>query len=238
MGWLIGAMWAFLVAYTVVLLLPDQASARAAEGWLYTITDWLPVAVCGVAVFRTRGRHLAVLLATAAVTSFALGDSYYLLAMTAGGELPFPSAADAGYLLFYVLIVAAVVTVIYREIRTLARHVLLDGWVGAFGAATFLAVVLNPTLNSAIGEPISLGTAISVAYPLFDLILVAIVAGLATVLGVRLGRGWAPLVGAFVAFAAADVRACLLMLPGLSDRLNPCLVLPCCLTVSGLASSR
>ncbi len=207
-------MWACLGVYAVGLLLPTKGFEPLVDGGLSTLTDWVPVAVCWRALYRTRGQGAHVILAAGAVTSFALGDSYYLFASTAGGELPFPSAADEGYLLFHALMVAALAALTRRQVRAPALSVVLDGAVGALGAAAVLAVVLDPIVGPAVAGPASLGTVLGVAYPMFDLVLVAFVTGLAAALGVRLGRGWASLACGLLVFAVADATYALLVLPG------------------------
>src|SRR5665647_2826289 len=99
--------------------------------------------------------------------------------MLAGaGSLPFPSPGDVAYLLFYPLMLAAVVVAVSRRLRGLASSVWLDAAVGSFGAAAVLAVVLSPVLAAALTGPPSLATVVAVAYPMFDLMLVAAVAGI------------------------------------------------------------
>jgi diguanylate cyclase (GGDEF)-like protein len=77
--------------------------------------------------------------------------------------------------------------------------------VGALGAASVLAVLLSPVLSDAASDSFSLATAVAVANPLFDLLLVAAVAGIAAFGDVRMGRRWGLLVAGLLIFAAADV---------------------------------
>ena len=80
----------------------------------------------------------------------------------------------------------------------------LDCAVGSLGAAAVLAVVLSPVLDSALTGSLSLATVVAVAYPMFDLLLVAAVAGIAALRGMRMGRRWAAARGAR-GFFGADV---------------------------------
>jgi diguanylate cyclase len=77
--------------------------------------------------------------------------------------------------------------------------------VGSLGAASVLAVVLSPVLASALTGTVSLATAVAVAYPMADLLLVAAIAGVVALQGVRMGRQWGFLVAGLVVFTAADV---------------------------------
>ena len=207
---LVWAMWALAGLYLTALAL---YSAGWRWGWfdlvvntgLGLLTVWVPTAVCWVAVSRAGRRRPEIRLAAAAVTSFAAGDTYYI-AMTAGGRsLWFPSLADAGYLLFYPLMLVALVVMVRRHVRGLASSVWLDCAVGALGAASVLAVLLGPVLASASVGHNALATAVAVGDPLFDLLLVAAIAGIAALGDVRTGSRWGLLAAGLLTFAAADV---------------------------------
>jgi diguanylate cyclase (GGDEF)-like protein len=175
------------------------------NGWLSLLTLWVPMAVCWLAASRVGRRRPEVLLSAAGVTAFAAGDTYYVAMTIGGGQLAFPSLADVGYLLFYPLMVAALVVAVRPHVRGLASSVWLDSAVGSLGATSVLAVLLSPVLASATLGHQSLATAVAVADPLLDLLLVAAVAGVAALGDVRMGSRWSLLVAGLLTFAAADV---------------------------------
>jgi diguanylate cyclase (GGDEF)-like protein len=175
---------------------------------------WVPTAVCWLAVSRVGLRRPEVLLAAAAVTSWSVGSTYYVGLQTMAGPVPFPSFADVGSSLFYVLILAALVVAVHRQARGVASSVWWDAAVGSLGAAAVLAVVLRPVLDPALAGPPSLATVVLAAYPLFDLLLVAVVAGIAALRDVRMGSRWVLLVAGLMVFAAADVIYSLKMTSG------------------------
>ena len=203
---LVRALWLVLAAYVAALALhsvgwgPDWTGwySTAVNNWVGLAADWLPAAVCWVAVYRVGLRRPEVVLAAAAVTSFAAGDTLFVLL-----SAPELSLADVGYLSFYLLMMAALAVVVHRHVRRLASSVWLDAAVGSLGAAAVLAVLLGPVLASDVAGPLSLATAVNVAYPMFDLILVAAVAGIAALGG--MGGRWALLAAGLLVFAAADV---------------------------------
>ena len=211
--WAVRAMWLLGAVYVTALALRGVGWAPALEGWVSTVVDgwmgmltvWVPAAVCWLAVYRVGRRRPEVLLAAAGVTSFAAGDTYYILMTIGGGSLPFPSPADVGYLLVYPLLLGALIATVRRNARGLARSVWLDCAVGSLGAAAVLAVVMDPILDSATAAPLSVATAVAVAPPAFDLVLVATIAGIAALRGVRMGSRWALLVCGLLAFTSADV---------------------------------
>ena len=72
--------------------------------------------------------------------------------------MPLASPADAGYLLFYPLMLAALALAVRHHSRGLTSSVWLDSAVGSLGAASVVAVLLSPVLDSATAGPRSLAT--------------------------------------------------------------------------------
>lgn len=204
-------MGLIVVAYTAGVVLQKVGWSPVVDGWLRPVvdnwlgllTDWVPAGVCWLAVARGRLRRWEGLLAAAGVTFFALGDTYYLVMLAGAASLPFPSPGDALYLLFYPLMLAALVVAVHRPLLGPTSSVWLDSAVGSLGAAAVLAVLLSPVLDSALTGSLSLATVVGVAYPMFDLVLVAAVAGIAA-FSSRADR-WGLLLTGLIVFAAADV---------------------------------
>ena len=211
-----GLLWAMglvLAAYLGALALHAFGWGPEWEGWFSAVTNdwlglattWLPATVCWVASYRVRLRRPEVLLAAAAVTCYALGDTYYMAVQTIAGSVPYPSPGDVVYLMFPVLMMAGLGAAVRRKVRGLAGPVWLDSAVGMLGAATVLAVVLRPVLDAALTGPFSIATVVSVAYPMLDLMLVATIIGITALSGARVGRRWALLIVGLLAYAVADV---------------------------------
>jgi len=192
-----------LAAYLGGLALESHLPAHVVDVWLSLPTDWVPAALCWLAVSRVGLRRWEVLSA-AAVTSLAAGDTYYA-PLVSGWTPSFPSLGDLGYMLFYLLMLAALVSVVRHDARGRASWVLLDCAVGSLGAASVLAVLLSPVLASAVTGSVSLATVVSVAYPLFDLLLVAAVTAILALRGVRGGDRWVLLIIGLMLYATADV---------------------------------
>jgi diguanylate cyclase (GGDEF)-like protein len=222
-GRLVWAMAVLTVAYVAGLAaLYLRWGGQTGEGllsnlvnnWLGLLTSWMPVAVCWFAVYRVRLRRPEVLLATAAMTAYAAGDTYTIWAELTMGEVPFPSVGDVVYLSFYPLMLAALVLAVHHNVRRLASAVWLDCAVGSLGATAALAVLLNPVLSAAVTDSSWLANMAAVAYPLFDMTLLAAVAGIATLRDVRMGSRWALMVTGLLIFSAADVVYGLLVTAG------------------------
>jgi diguanylate cyclase (GGDEF)-like protein len=206
-------MWLLAATYVVALALHSGGWGPEWGGWfgvfvddgLGLLTVWAPTAVCWLAAVRAGRRRPELHLAAAAVTSFAAGDTYYVLMTIGGRPLPFPSPADVGYLLVYPLLLTALAIAARRHARDLAPWAWLDCAVGSLGAGALLAVVLRPVLDSATADFSPLATAVAVAAPAFDLVLVAAIAGIAALRGVDMGSRWTVLASGLLVFAASDV---------------------------------
>jgi len=210
---LVWAMSVFVVAFTVGLTLHAVGLIPVVTGrfnvvvnhWLGSLIVWAPAAVCWLTVLRVGFRRWEVTLAAAAVTSYAVGNTYYLVMVAGGSSLPFPSPADVAYLAFYPLMLAALTVAVRRHVRGLASSVWLDCAVGSLGAAAVLAILLGPVLSSALTSSSWFATVTAVASPMFDLVLVATIAGIAVLGGRRMGSRWLLLLAGLLVFAATDV---------------------------------
>jgi hypothetical protein len=76
--------------------------------------------------------------------SFAFGNVAYVCSIRLQVEPPVPSVADIGYLGFYPLVCAGALAMM-RRARKLNATLWLDGLLGAVGATTAVAALLNPS---------------------------------------------------------------------------------------------
>jgi signal transduction histidine kinase len=193
------------VAYLAGLIITNGDNDPVVNIGLSLASQWVPVSVFWVVAARTRFHHAALLIACLAVTVSAIGDSYWTLAAGPDGDLDFPSPADIGYVLFYPLMFAALVVLARRHLAGVGRLVLLETAVAAVGAAAVLELVLDPAIQSATRNDGILGVAVGAAYPLFDLILLAGIVGVASARAIPITRhAWALIAGLAI-FIVADV---------------------------------
>ncbi len=204
---LVVAMWAVLVAYLVALLFHGPHYEPLVDGWLATIADVLPLAVSWLALAGAGERRREVAALALATTAFTAGDLAYNIMAAGGADVPFPSVADLGYMACYPAALAAVVLAVRRELHRVAADVWLDSLLGGMGAAAVLAVVLDRVFEVATGHPLAGG--IALVYPIGDLVLLAAVAGIASLYGRRVPAHWLVLVGGLLAFACVDTLSAL-----------------------------
>jgi diguanylate cyclase (GGDEF)-like protein len=162
----------------------------------------LAAAVCLARGVLVRGERAAWLLIGGGVLAWTFGEIYYTAVLWDESSPPIPSPADVGYLLFPVLMLAGMLTLL-RSRATLSAAVLVDGIAAALAVgALSAAIVFQSVLANADGGLLKVGT--SLAYPIADLILLAVGVGALAGTGWRLDRTWALLAAGVLAFWFAD----------------------------------
>ena len=132
------------------------------------------------------------------------GDLYWTVVLYDLEEIPIPSLADAGYLLFLPCVFAGLGLLARRRLREASRALWLDGIVGGLAAAAVsAAVVVGPVADAASGGAAA-EVAVNLAYPIGDLALLVIVVTAVALGGWRLDTTWLLLGLGVAAFWVAD----------------------------------
>ncbi|TQJ31837.1 cell wall metabolism sensor histidine kinase WalK [Microbacterium sp. SLBN-146] len=202
------------LVFLVLLLVPGDPASTFVNVWLSSVAQWVPVGVFWLVAVRTRFARPEVILAAIGVAFNAAGDTYYAIAMNPSGELPSPSLADVGYLLYYPLTLAALLVLVLRQSPGSLNSALFDGAVASLGAAAVLAAILGPVFTDAASGTDPLSVAIAALYPLFDVLLVTAIVAIFASPVLRLGPRWPFLVVGFLLFAGADIVYALLTREG------------------------
>ncbi|WP_204567937.1 sensor histidine kinase [Clavibacter zhangzhiyongii] len=211
---LLGVVVIANVVYLAALLLPGDPGIVLVDVGLSLALQWIPVVVFWLVAARTGSRRAEVVLAAAAVTANAAGDTIYVIGMDASGVLPSPSAADVAYLLFYPLMLLALVMLVRSRSRRTTKAGFLDAGLAVLGSAAVLAVILDPVLSDATSGRTVVAGAIDALYPAFDIVLVAVVVGIAASPVLRMGPRWQFLVLGLLAITGADIAYALLIREG------------------------
>jgi diguanylate cyclase (GGDEF)-like protein len=196
-------MWLLVAAYVAGLVAHGTGFEPLVDGWLSALIVVVPALVCWSALPAAGARRREVACLAIAMTAFAVGNIVLVCAGSKAATLPFPSAGDVGFLIFYAAALAAIVLAVRREQRTVRGALLFDSLLGGLAAAAVLAVLLGRVFAAASGSP--LGVAVSLAYPIFDLLLIAAVVGVAALRDLRRQRHWLPMLAGLALFTAADV---------------------------------
>jgi signal transduction histidine kinase len=198
------------LVYLGALLLPGDPYSTLIDIWMSEVAQWVPAVVFWLVAVRTGFARWEVILAAAATTFNAAGDTFYTLAMDSDGNLPSPSLADLGYLGYYPLLMAALIVLVRRQSRTSTQSVVLDTTLTVLGTSAVLAVILGPIFDDATSGASLLNGAISALYPLFDLLIVAAIVGISASPVLRIGPRWQFLVLGLLFITGADIAYALL----------------------------
>ncbi len=177
-------------AFVAHSVLPDTgAVASFCDNWLYDALVFLAAGLCGaraVLVERNRSGWLALAIALAL---WGAGDTYYTHVFGNDPNPPAPSIADIGYLGFFPFAYAGFILLVRSRVPKLTAAVWLDGFTAVLAAGALgAAVVFEAVLQSTTGSPAAVAT--NLAYPLGDVILIALVVGAFSLMSWRPGRAW------------------------------------------------
>ena len=171
--------------------------------WVYNL---MLAAAAAVSLTRTldKGSNRGVwLLIGLAVASWAAGNIYYTAVLVELDPMPFPSPADAAWLAFYPLAYVGLVLLVRGSSIEFQKSMWLDGLIGALAVAALgTALVFGAVRDVTEGETLVVAT--NLAYPLGDLLLLALVVGVLSLTGWRPGRTWGYLATGFAVFALTD----------------------------------
>ena len=160
-------------------------------------------ALCAARGLRGPGERGAWLLMGLGVLAWALGLFYYTFFQWDLETIPVPSLADAGYLLIYPPIWAALVLLYRSRIRGRSGALWIDGAIGALAVGAIgAAVVFDAVLNSVDGAGLSAATNLS--YPIADVVMLGLVVGVLAMTGWRESGAWAWIAGGLAMFAVSD----------------------------------
>jgi two-component system cell cycle response regulator len=172
------------------------------ENYVYNVAIVAAALVCLMRAALVRRDRVAWALIGAGAASAAAGDIYWTLELADLKRPPYPSIADALYLLYYPLVGAGVLAFARGRVDRIRLGLALDGAIAGLGAATLAAVLLGPALSDfAARDPWR--ALVNAGYPIGDLVLLACIAGAAVVIGWR--REWLLLAAGVITLGAADV---------------------------------
>jgi diguanylate cyclase len=181
------ALFAFLVgAYVIsVIVRQGQANSTLLDGWGADGLELATSALCLLRVAVRRPGRMVALALGIAVMCWSVGD----IIVTATNASTPPMIADICYLAFYPLAYWAVLQLMRQEVAKVGTPTWLDGAVAGLGAAAVCAAFAFHTLEHSIGGG-SLTTAMNLAYPIGDVLLLALVVGGTAMLADRKRATW------------------------------------------------
>jgi diguanylate cyclase (GGDEF)-like protein len=187
---LYGLLGLALGAYFLALVLsPGARDSLLLNGWG---SAGFEIVVSGLAllcaVLTKRDRIVPLALGTG-MLMWALGDVVLTLESRHGMEPTSPSPADFFYLGFFPLAYLAIVLMVRREAIRMVPSLWLDGVIAGLGAATLCAAFAFHRIAEAAGGSAS-AVATNLAYPLGDVLLLALVVAGTVLLSGRRRTAW------------------------------------------------
>lgn len=193
-GWLVLVGWLAVAG-------PGDYPAR--DFFLYLSLIVVSALVVGARGLVMDGDRVPWLLFAAGMLVSSLGDVWYLLS-PGTEEQSFPSFADALYLAYYPLTLAAVVAYVRHRVRSIPASIWRDGAVLATAVGSLVgAVFLAPLTGSLAGG--AMATAVGAAYPMGDTIVLLMAAMGMVLTGRRNARALTWIAGAMAVAALADL---------------------------------
>jgi two-component system cell cycle response regulator len=150
---------------------------------------------------RERGAWLAL---AAAVLCWGASEIYWTAVLVNDPSPPYPSPADVGYLAFYPLAAYGVVLLVRARARELDWRLWMDGLIAALGTAALgAALIFEFVADRTSGTTLQVVT--TLAYPIGDILMLALVVGVVALTRWRPGRTWSLLLAGLAALVVADV---------------------------------
>ena len=187
-----------------VVVRPDGALwDRIYDIGLFNAAYLSAAATAWSASVRVPAERLAWRSLTVALLLYALSNALRTLAAGTEGTGPYPPVIDAFPLLAYLLLYVAMVNLIRARVPRFHPSMWLDGVIGALGTtAVGVAFLLGPYLKPADGSPVDL---IALALPALDVLLLALLVAVGSILGLRMDRSLGGVVVALVLVLVGDV---------------------------------
>jgi diguanylate cyclase (GGDEF)-like protein/putative nucleotidyltransferase with HDIG domain len=195
---------AWIGAYEIhVIAAPNTGVHGVFSKQVHLVALVLATLACLARAAGDRTERRAWLLVALGIGAWTAGEIYYTQVLWDMDEIPVPSAADVGYLLLCPLWFAGFGIIARHRVKGTTKTVWIDGLcaalaVGAVGAA----VVFEPVAHAAEGRPAAVAT--NLAYPIFDLVIVAMLVAVMTLRGWRFDRTFALLGAGVLSFWVAD----------------------------------
>lgn len=150
---------------------------------------------------RERGAWIAI---AAAILAWAASEIYWTAFLAHDPSPPYPSPADIGYLAFYPLAALGVYLLVRARAHELDWRLWMDGLIAALGTAALgAALIFEFVADRASGSAVQVAT--TLAYPLGDILMLALVVGVVALTRWRPGRTWSLLLGGLALLVVADV---------------------------------
>jgi two-component system, cell cycle response regulator len=192
-----------VVAHGLHGLLGGPGSAALFNDWVYNALMWGGVALCLARAVCVRAERAIWIVMSASLALWATADLSWTLHYDHLAHPPYPNVADALYLATYPCTYVGLGLLLRARLRPMRASLWLDGAVTGFTlAALTTALLFGPLLSATGGDPAEV--AVSLAYPVGDLLILCSVGIALAATGWRPGWAWGLIALSLVLTAAAD----------------------------------
>jgi two-component system, cell cycle response regulator len=202
-AWGLGALAVLLHLAHGQLGLGAPALDGLFDDWLYDAIIVGAALSCVARAVVVPTERVAWLLLGGGLGFDAAGEIYYSFAFGDSGTPPIPSIADLLYLLYYPMAYAGLVLLVRQRIRAFRMSTVLDGAIAATTTAAVVATLaFDVIVHGANGGAMAVAT--TLAYPIGDMVLLAVSTAVIALSGWRPGGAWLLLVAGLGMWAVAD----------------------------------
>ena len=202
--WLSVAAWLLLWQGRAVLA-PDLELGPLVSRYPHLGVLAAGIALCVWAAIAApnRGERRAWILIGTGIAAWTFGEVYYVAVLWTADDIPIPSPADGGYLLFPPFMLLGVLTLLRSRTRNIPDTLWTDGIIAALAVCAASAALVFQTVQAhASGQ--ALEVAVNLAYPLTDLVLLGVIVGALAGTGWQFDRTWVLLFAGVASFWLAD----------------------------------
>jgi diguanylate cyclase (GGDEF)-like protein len=159
---------------------------------------------CLARALRGGPERAAWLAISGAVLFWAAAEIYWTLYIDGNPDAPYPSPADIGYIAFYPFAALGLYLLVKAHAKHLDPRLWMDGAIAALGTGALgTALIFEFVAERTSGTTVEVVT--TLAYPLGDVVLLALAVGIIALTRWRPGRTWALLLAGLTTMAIADV---------------------------------
>jgi diguanylate cyclase (GGDEF)-like protein len=171
--------------------------------WVYNALIIISAVGCLARAALVKQERAAWLLLGVGLAFWAAAEVLATVWLNNLANPPYPSVVDLLYLTFYPAVYAALLVLVRGRMNEARASLWLDGLIAALAVATVGELfVFQTILSLEQGSPLAVAT--DLAYPLGDLVTLALVIGVFALTGWRPGRAWTLIGVGLAALATAD----------------------------------
>ena len=193
------ALLTAVAGYTASTLLGDPTAVTDS---VYVSVFFLGAALCGHRAVTDRAERIGWGLVGLGLLLIAVGELSWAAWIGKMDPIPWPSVSDLAFLASYAALYGGVVALVRARVRVFHASMWLDGAVSALAVTAAAAgLAFGPIVAGTNGDPVQV--AVTLAYPVADLLLLALVVGVFALTGWRPGA-WVLIGAGLGLFAVAD----------------------------------